>query len=230
MTRSEQLINWQQVGEKTVHHLQALLRLDTRNPPGNETLAATYLSEVLTRASIESVIVGPTPQRGTLIARLRGDGSMPPLLLMSHTDVVPVEFEHWTQNPFGGEIVNGFVYGRGALDMKFMTAIELMTMLLLKEHHVPLKRDVILMAEADEEAGGQNGAAWVVAHHPELIQAEYVVNRLKVRTQMLDRGSFVRTLSQKKFGPRFGMISISLPHFTIKRSFQQRRCTTDFHS
>jgi acetylornithine deacetylase/succinyl-diaminopimelate desuccinylase-like protein len=111
-----------------------------------------------------------------VIARLKGDGSAPPLLLMSHTDVVPVERAKWTQDPFGGEVVDGYMYGRGALDMKSMTALELLAVLELKRNRVPLKRDVILMAEADEETGGENGARWVVANHPELIRAEYALN------------------------------------------------------
>src|SRR5215217_7954856 len=116
--------------DEVVRHLQALLRLDTRNPPGNETIAAEYLRDALARDGIDSQILGPTPDRGTLVARLRGDGSLPPLLLMSHTDVVAVERDKWTQDPFGGDIVDGFVYGRGALDMKNMVAMELQTMLL----------------------------------------------------------------------------------------------------
>ena len=121
-------------------------------------------------------IVGPSAERATLITRLKGDGSEPPLLLMSHTDVVAVEQEKWTHNPFGAEIADGFVYGRGALDMKNMVTMELMCMLLLKRAGVPLKRDVIYMAEADEETGGRLGARWVVEHCPELIQAEYALN------------------------------------------------------
>ena len=161
---------------EVVEHLQALLRLDTRNPPGNENLAADYLRGVLARDGIDSATVGPSPDRASLVARLRGDGSAPPLLLMSHTDVVAVEREKWTQDPFGGEIVDGFIYGRGALDMKNMVAMELQTMLLLKRRGVRLKRDVIFLAAADEEVGGRQGAGWVVDHHPDLIRAEYALN------------------------------------------------------
>src|SRR5690242_8575923 len=166
-------IDWERAGDEAVGYLRELLRMDTRNPPGNETVAAEYIRDVLGGEGIESVIVGPSPERGTVIARLKGDGSAPPLLLMSHTDVVPVERAKWTQDPFGGEVVDGYMYGRGALDMKSMTALELLAVLELKRNRVPLKRDVILMAEADEETGGENGARWVVANHPELIRAEY---------------------------------------------------------
>lgn len=169
-------IDWKAVDEEVIEHLRNILRLDTRNPPGNEILAANYLRGVLESEGFECQIVGPTAERATLITRLRGDGSEPPLLLMSHTDVVAVEPERWSHPPFGGVIADGFLYGRGALDMKNMVAMELMTMLLLKRSGVALKRDVIYMAEADEETGGHEGAGWVVDHYPELIQAEYALN------------------------------------------------------
>lgn len=169
-------IDWKAVDEEVIMHLRNILRLDTRNPPGNEILAARYLQDVLEAEGFECVIVGPGPERATLITRLKGDGSEPPLLLMSHTDVVAVEPEKWSHDPFSADIADGFVYGRGALDMKNMVTMELMTLLLLKRAGVPLKRDVIYMAEADEETGGHEGAEWVVDHYPELIQAEYALN------------------------------------------------------
>ncbi len=169
-------VDWPAVDEEVITHLQNLLRLDTRNPPGNEIRAAHYLRDVLEAEGFECVIVGPSPERATLITRLKGNGSEPPLLLMSHTDVVAVEPEKWTHGPFSGDIADGFIYGRGALDMKNTVAMELMTMLLLKRLGVPLKRDIIFMAEADEETGGHEGAQWVVENCPELIQAEYGLN------------------------------------------------------
>ena len=176
MTQSMHSINWQDVGEETVTNLRGLLRLDTRNPPGNEIRAAEDLRTLLEAEGISGEIVGPGSHRGTFIARLRGDGSEPPLLLMSHTDVVAVEPEKWTHDPFSGDVADGFMYGRGALDMKQMVTMEAMTMLLLKRSSIRLKRDVIFMAAADEEVGGNQGAGWVVANRPELIQAEYALN------------------------------------------------------
>ena len=178
MTQSmnEQTINWQTVGEETIERVRDLLRLDTRNPPGNERRAATYLQTLFEAEGIPSQIVGPSEDRGTFIARLTGDGSAPPLLLMSHTDVVAVEPEKWTHDPFSGDVADGFLYGRGALDMKQMVGMEAMAMLLLKRSGLPLKRDVIFMAAADEECGGHAGAGWVVEHRPELIRAEYALN------------------------------------------------------
>jgi len=175
-SKNENSNNWQEVGEETITHLRRLLRLDTRNPPGNEIRAAEYLRSVLETEGISGEMVGPSSDRGTFIARLKGDGSAPPLLLMSHTDVVAVEPEKWTHGPFSGDIADGFIYGRGALDMKHMVTMEAMTMLLLKRSGVPLQRDVIFMAAADEEVGGQQGAGWVVENRPELIQSEYALN------------------------------------------------------
>lgn len=178
MPGSNQLrdVDWDVVGDEVITYLRNLLRIDTRNPPGNETRAAEYLRGVLQQEGIACEITGPSPDRGTIVARLKGDGSAPPLLLMSHTDVVAVEPEKWTHDPFAAEIADGFIYGRGALDMKHMVTMELMTMLLLKRAGVPLKRDVIFMAAADEEVGGHQGAGWVAQHRPELIQAEYALN------------------------------------------------------
>lgn len=116
-------IDWDVVGNEVVTHLRELLRLDTRNPPGNETIAAGYLRGILEHEGIACEIVGPAPDRGTLVARLQGDGSAPPVLLMSHTDVVAVEPEKWTHDPFAAEIADGFLYGRGALDMKHMVTM-----------------------------------------------------------------------------------------------------------
>jgi acetylornithine deacetylase/succinyl-diaminopimelate desuccinylase-like protein len=169
-------IDWHAAGDEVIDHLRALLRLDTRNPPGNEIRAAEYIAAVLDREGIPYEIVGPSPDRATIVARLTGDGSEQPLLLMSHTDVVAVEPEKWTHDPFAAEIEDGFIYARGALDMKQMVTMELMTLLLLKRSGLPLKRDVIYMAAADEEVGGRQGAGWVVEHRPDLIRAEYGLN------------------------------------------------------
>ena len=190
-------------GDEVVEHLRALLRLDTRNPPGNEHLAANYLRDVLARDGIDSKIVGPSPVRATLVARLRGDGSRPPLLLMSHTDVVAVEKEKWTHDPFAGEITDGFIYGRGAQDMKNMVAMELVTMLLLKRLGLRLKRDVIFMAAADEEVGGLAGAGWVVDNHPELIRAEYGLNEGGGNARIINGVTYYQVQTAEKGVQRF---------------------------
>jgi acetylornithine deacetylase/succinyl-diaminopimelate desuccinylase-like protein len=168
-----------------VGHLQALIRIPSVNPPdggpdvaagrdpsGAETAAARYCAEVLDGAGIASEIVEITPGRGSCIARLRGTGpaTEPPLILLSHIDVVPVDAESWSRDPFGGELVDGVIWGRGAVDMKDMVAMELGVMLALARSGAELRRDVIFAAVADEEAGGTHGARALVDQRPELFR------------------------------------------------------------
>jgi acetylornithine deacetylase/succinyl-diaminopimelate desuccinylase-like protein len=162
--------------DEAVRYLRDLLRINTANPPGNELPACEFLAGVLAAQGIESVILEPQPGRGNLVTRLRGDGRAAPLLLMAHVDVVPVEPENWHFPPFGAEISGGYLYGRGALDTKQLVAMELMVMLLLKRNQVPLARDVIFMASADEESGGRCGAGWMVKEHADLIRSEFAIN------------------------------------------------------
>ena len=213
---------FQNAGDEVLAHLRALLRLDTRNPPGNEHLAADYLRAALGRDGIGTEIVGPSPDRASIIARLRGDGSEPPLLLMSHTDVVAVERDKWTQDPFGGEIVDGFIYGRGALDMKNMVAMELQTILLLKRRIdagvVRLKRDVIFMAAADEEVGGRAGAGWVVDNRPELIRAAYALNEGGGNVRIINGVNYYHVQTAEKGVQRFRLRARGTPgHASLQR-------------
>jgi acetylornithine deacetylase/succinyl-diaminopimelate desuccinylase-like protein len=168
----------QQLRESATHHLQELLRLDTMSPPGNEKLAADYLAGVLREAGIESVqVLESAPNRANVVARLKaGNPTGEPILLMGHTDVVTVERERWERDPFGGELIDGEIWGRGALDMKGQVAAELAVMLALKQEGVSLTRDVIFAAFADEEAGGEFGADWMWKHHRDLIDAEFAIN------------------------------------------------------
>jgi acetylornithine deacetylase/succinyl-diaminopimelate desuccinylase-like protein len=170
-------IDWTTMQRDVAHHLQTLLRFNTTNPPGNETPAAEYLARVVRDAGMEAEIVEPEPGRGSVVARLRADRpTQPPLLLMGHTDVVSVERAEWQRDPFGGEIVDDMVWGRGALDMKGQVAAELVTLLLLKETGARLERDILFAAFADEEAGGGLGAAWLWQHRRDLLDAEYAIN------------------------------------------------------
>ena len=172
--------DWERVRSETLSHLQRLLRMNTVNPPGNELPVARYLDDVLRAEGIETRLFEPAPGRGALVARLRGDGSRRPVIVMAHMDVVGVEREHWTVDPFGGEIRDGFVYGRGAIDDKGMLAANLVTMLLLKRHVIDaggrLRRDVVFVANSDEEAGGEFGMGWLLEHHPDLVRGEFALN------------------------------------------------------
>lgn len=156
--------------------LSDLIRINTTNPPGNETPAAKYLAETLEREGLECEVLESAPGRGNLITRLKGTGEKPSLLLLSHLDVVAANPKEWSVDPFSGLVKDGFVWGRGAMDMKSMTAIEVMVMKLLKRRGVKLKGDVILAATADEERGGEYGAGWLVKNYPEKVRADYVIN------------------------------------------------------
>ncbi|HEX2778256.1 MAG TPA: M20/M25/M40 family metallo-hydrolase, partial [Gemmatimonadaceae bacterium] len=172
--------DWELAQRETVEHLQAMLRLNTVNPPGNEIVVAQYLVRFLEREGIETRLFEPAPGRAAVVARLRGTGALRPVLLMAHMDVVGVEQDRWSVDPFGGVVKDGYVYGRGAIDDKGMLAANLETMLLLKRHVVdagaPLTRDVVFVANSDEEAGGDWGMGWLVRNHPELLEAEFAVN------------------------------------------------------
>jgi acetylornithine deacetylase/succinyl-diaminopimelate desuccinylase-like protein len=152
-----------------------LVRLDTTNPPGNESLVARYLKSVTDAEGIECELVGQHPDRLNFVARLRGAGARRPLLLMAHSDVVAAEPAHWTAPPFGGVVRDGFIYGRGALDDKSLLAAELAVLVELKRRELPLARDVILVSEADEEAGS-TGIQWLVDHAWPKIDAEFAIN------------------------------------------------------
>jgi acetylornithine deacetylase/succinyl-diaminopimelate desuccinylase-like protein len=172
--------NWEELIQEAKRHLQALLRCDTTNPPGNEVLAATYLREQLVAESIEPRLIEPAPGRVSIWARLPGSGLARSLLLVSHTDVVPVEREQWHADPFGGEERDGFIYGRGAVDMKDMLAMELTLFLHFARQAratgQSLGRDLLLLSVADEEVGAKYGMSWIVENEPELVDAEYALN------------------------------------------------------
>ena len=153
-----------------------LIRIDTTNPPGNELPAAEYLRNVMEREGIPAQVLTSEGARGSVVARLKGSGKEHPLLLLGHLDVVPVERANWSVDPFAGIVKNGAVYGRGALDMKGMVAVEAATMLAMKRGGVPLNRDLILVAAADEEMGGASGAGWLVREHWDKVKAGYVLN------------------------------------------------------
>ncbi len=196
-------MDWNLIREQATTILQELLRFDTTNPPGNEMPCIEHIAAILQRDGIEPLVLESAPGRGNLVARLKGDGSWPPLLLMGHVDVVPAEADKWERPPFSGDRVDGIVWGRGATDMKNMVAMELVTCLLLKREAVPLKRDVIFMANADEEAGGQMGAGWMALNHPDLIRAEYAINEGGATSLVLNGRVFYVCSTAEKGSARF---------------------------
>jgi acetylornithine deacetylase/succinyl-diaminopimelate desuccinylase-like protein len=169
-------IDWAALGNETAELLSTLIRVDTTNPPGNETPAAELLRRKLAEVGVDAQIIESAPGRGNLHARLVGAGTARPIVLLAHLDVVPAEPSRWSVPPFGGERRDGFVYGRGALDAKGVAAVEAMAVVALVRSGMPLPRDVILLATAGEETGGQMGAGWLVDHRPDLVSgAEYLL-------------------------------------------------------
>ena len=178
-------IDWDRATDECVEHMRALIRIPSVNPPGSsdgaagrdstgaETAAAAYCAEVLTRAGIPAEVLEFMPGRGSCFARLPATvpNPEPPLILLSHVDVVPVDREAWQRDPFGAELVDGVVWGRGAIDMKNMVAMELSVMLALRQAGGERWRDVIFAAMADEEAGGAFGAVHWVSARPDLFRA-----------------------------------------------------------
>ena len=164
------------IEQEIAQFLSELIKIDTTNPPGNETKAAKFISDYLAKDGIVSEVIESAPNRGNIITRLKGTGEKPNLLLLSHIDVVAANPIEWSVEPFAGTIKDGFVYGRGAYDMKGMTAIEVFTLKLLKKNNIPLKGDVVLAATADEEKGGEAGAGHILRHHKEKIWCPYVLN------------------------------------------------------
>lgn len=165
-----------EIEEEVTNLLSDLIRINTTNPPGNETKAAKYLAETLEKDGFKCELFESTLGRGSVITRIKGTGEKPSMLLLSHLDVVAANPKEWSVDPFAGLVKDGFIWGRRALDMKSMTAMEVMVMKLLKRNNVKPKGDVILAATADEEKGGEAGAGWLVRNHPEKIRADYVIN------------------------------------------------------
>jgi acetylornithine deacetylase/succinyl-diaminopimelate desuccinylase-like protein len=176
MTMRSEAIDWDAVTQEATDLLSRYLQVNTSNPPGNESAAVDFLAPLLTAEGIPVERYEPVAGRESMRAVLPGDGSARPLILMNHTDVVPVEREFWDVEPFGGLIRDGYIWGRGAIDMKGMGILELMSVLLLKRLRIPLKRDVVFFAIADEEAGSEVGIEWFGREHPELLQSGYCIN------------------------------------------------------
>jgi len=166
-------IDMDTAGAEATELLRALIRFDTTNPPGNEEACAAFLADHLRQGGLEPEILTPAPGRANLVVRLRGDGTGGgPLLLNAHLDVVPAEAERWTHPPFAAELADGFVWGRGAVDMKNMAAMSATVMRLLARSDVRLTRDVIFAAVADEETGCALGSEWLVDQHPDKVRAQ----------------------------------------------------------
>lgn len=169
-------IDWAKVKDEATELLSRYIQVNTINPPGNEIQGALFLKALLDEEGIQSDIIESEKGRGNLIAKMKGTGDKPSLLLLHHIDVVPVEEKKWHHPPLSGKVVNGEIWGRGALDCKSLGIMELLTFLLLKRTGFQPKGDIILAATADEEAGGAYGVSWLLENHPHLLDAKYVIN------------------------------------------------------
>lgn len=167
--------DWSKLAAEAVGYLRDYIRIDSSNPPGDVAPAAAYLASVLQKQGISSELLPSDPPRKVNLARLRGNGRKRPLLLLNHTDTVPADRSRWKSDPFGAEIRDGRLWGRGAVDMKSTGIAHLMTMLLLARDRVPLARDVVFAATADEEIGGDLGVGFLLKKHAEKMEAEYVL-------------------------------------------------------
>ncbi|MBF8290661.1 MAG: family metallo-hydrolase, partial [Chloroflexi bacterium] len=183
---------WWLAHERLVATLRELIRIPSVNPPdppGPELAAARAIAARLEESGVPATVYEPFPGRGSVVARLRGDGTGgEPLLLLSHLDVVPAPADRWTHDPFAAEIADGYIYGRGAVDMKDLVAMGVEVIRLLAESAtaagldpatapIPgLRRDVLLAVTADEEAGGHEGIGWLIDHHPEHLRAAGALN------------------------------------------------------
>jgi acetylornithine deacetylase/succinyl-diaminopimelate desuccinylase-like protein len=167
-------VDWERQKVEILRHYRALVQIDTSNPPGNETKAVEYLKQVLEAEGIPAKTFALDPNRANLVARLKGNGSKRPLLILAHTDVVGVQREKWPVDPFGAVMKDGYIWGRGSRDDKPILAANLMVMLLLKRGGVPLDRDVIFLAESGEEADTTGaGINFMVNQHFDEIDAEF---------------------------------------------------------
>ena len=180
------------VSSRPADLLRQLIRFDTTNPPGNERQCVEWIAGVLRDAGLEPRILAKDPERPNLLARLPGAGSAPSLLLQGHVDVVPAEGD-WSKPPFGGEVADGYIWGRGALDMKGGVAMMIAAFLRAAESDVPPPGDVLLCVLSDEEKGGDEGARYLVEEHPELFGG--------VRFAIGEFGGFSLDLAGRRFYP-----------------------------
>ena len=194
--------------DELVDTLRSLIRIPTVNPPtepGAETAAAHWIASVLADVGLRPEVVEPVPGRGSVVARIRGDGSAgEPLLLLSHLDVVPASTGRWTHDPFAADVADGYVWGRGAVDMKDLVAMEIQVLRLLAEEAraagrdpasdpIPgLGRDILFASTADEEAGGLAGLGWIADNRPELVRAAGALN---------ESGAIATTVTSRRFYP-----------------------------
>jgi acetylornithine deacetylase/succinyl-diaminopimelate desuccinylase-like protein len=172
--RAQAPIDWKAVEAETLRHFQALVRIDTSNPPGNETRAVEYVKQVLDKEGIPYQVFAGDANRANLVTRIKGNGRKKPILVMGHTDVVTIDPKKWVDHgPFSADLAGGYIYGRGTVDDKDNLVASLMLVLMLKRSNAALDRDVIFLAESGEEGSPEVGAQYMIDNHFDAIDAEY---------------------------------------------------------
>src|SRR5713101_10107952 len=169
-------IDWNKIESEALDDFRTYLRFDTTNPPSNTAAAMAYLKTILDKEGIATESFESKPGMVTLVAQMPGPPGVKPLMLMSHGDVVPAVRANWTHPPFSADLADGYVWARGAIDNKAHGIMALMTMLALKRQHVPLRRGIEMMLNADEEVGGELGAGWMVENHWDVIDPAFAIN------------------------------------------------------
>ena len=208
LTAQPKAIDWGQQQAEILRHFRALVQIDTTNPPGNETKAVEYLKKVLEDEGISTQTFALDPNRTNLVARLKGNGSKRPLLIMAHTDTVGVQREKWPVDPFGAVLRDGYVWGRGATDDKDKLVAVLMSMLLIKRSGAILDRDLIFLAESGEEADPTGvGIRFLVDKHFDQIDAEFALSEGPGATMENGRVATVQITTTEKIPRRVRLVA-----------------------
>ncbi len=185
--------NMASIYQRPAELLQRLIQFDTTNPPGNETECIAYIDTLLKKADLETTCLAKDPKRPNLITRLKGQGSAPPLLLYGHVGVVTTADQEWTHPPFEGKLVNDFIWGRGALDMKSGIAMMLSAVIRARAENLIPAGDIVLVILCDEEAGSDYGAKYLVENHPDQFSG--------IKYALGEFGSFTNHIGPKRFYP-----------------------------
>ncbi len=190
------------IRDEVTELLQELIRVDTTNPPGNETAAADLLREYLEESGAQVELYARVPERANLVARIPGRGDGPTLLFLSHTDVVLADAAEWSADPFGGELRDGEVWGRGALDMKGQVAASAVALASLAREGFEPAGDLVFAATADEEVGDGFGAQWLCEAHPDAVRCDYLINEGSgERLELSGRPFYLCSVAEKMSAP-----------------------------
>jgi acetylornithine deacetylase/succinyl-diaminopimelate desuccinylase-like protein len=190
------------IASETAELLQQLVRIDTTNPPGNETAAAELLRDYLEAAGVDCELYARVPERANLVARIRGKSDGPSLALLSHTDVVLADRAEWERDPFGGELVGDEIWGRGTLDMKGEVAASAVAVATLAREGWRGSGDLVFVAAADEEVGAGYGLQWLVEAHPDAVRTDFSVNEGGgERLELGDRAVYLCSTAEKMTAP-----------------------------